>query len=51
MWKTVDGGADYGVPLGSLMMEKYINGKLSAASEAQAQVFENRKISYGSTSR
>jgi len=44
-------GADYGVPLGALMMEQYINGHLSPASEKQAQAFENRKISYGSTSR
>lgn len=44
-------GADYGVPIGSLMMEQYINGKLSAASEEKARVFENRRIGYGSRNR
>lgn len=40
-------GADYGVPLGSLIMEQYINGKLSAHSEKQAEVFQKRHIGYG----
>ena len=40
-------GADYGVPIGSLMMEQYINGKLSPASEARAGEFQRRRIAYG----
>ena len=44
-------GANYGVPLGALMMEQYINGKLSEASEARARDFENKTINYGSYSR
>ena len=44
-------GADYGVPLGSLIMEHYINGKLSPASEARATAFQQRRISYGSGDR
>jgi penicillin-binding protein 2 len=44
-------GATYGVPLGSLIMEKYINGTLSEASKKRADVFQNRHISYGTTSR
>ncbi|MBQ7463104.1 MAG: penicillin-binding protein 2 [Bacteroidaceae bacterium] len=37
-------GATYGVPIGALMMEQYINGKLSEASEARAKSFENKHI-------
>ena len=44
-------GATYGVPLGGLIMEKYIHGKLSEASEKLATEFQNRHISYGTTSR
>ncbi len=44
-------GATYGVPIGGLIMEQYIKGKLSAASEAKATELQNRHISYGSTSR
>ena len=44
-------GADYGVPLGALIMEKYINGKLSPASEARAAAFQKRRIFYGSQDR
>jgi penicillin-binding protein 2 len=44
-------GADYGVPIGALIMEKYINGKLSAASEAKAEHFQNRHIEYGTKAR
>ena len=44
-------GATYGVPFGALIMEKYINGKLSPASEAKAETFENRVINYGSSER
>lgn len=44
-------GADYGVPIGDLMMEQYIKGKLSPASEARAAVFQKKRIAYGSSSR
>jgi penicillin-binding protein 2 len=44
-------GAIYGVPIGSLMMEQYINGKLSPASEAQASVYQSRRIAYGTSNR
>lgn len=44
-------GADYGVPIGALMMEQYINGKLSAASEERASVFQHKRIAYGSRNR
>lgn len=44
-------GADYGVPIGGLMMEQYITGKLSEASEKRAEDFQNRHIVYGSRNR
>ncbi len=44
-------GAEYGVPIGALMMEKYINGKLSASSEASASSFQHRRIAYGTRDR
>ena len=44
-------GATYGVPIGGLIMEQYINGKLSEASERRAEEFQNKHIAYGSTSR
>ena len=44
-------GADYGVPIGALMMEQYINGRLSAESETKAAVFQKKRIGYGSSSR
>jgi penicillin-binding protein 2 len=40
-------GAVFGVPIGALMMEQYINGKLSEASEAKATAMQNRHIEYG----
>ena len=40
-------GADYGVPIGGLMMEQYLHGKLSPASEAQAEQMQKRRIGYG----
>ncbi|MBQ8968440.1 MAG: penicillin-binding protein 2 [Bacteroidaceae bacterium] len=39
-------GATYGVPIGALIMEKYIRGELSPQSEEQARSFENRAIHY-----
>ncbi len=44
-------GATYGVPIGGLIMEQYIHGKLSEASEAKATSLQNRHIAYGTTSR
>ena len=44
-------GADYGVPIGGLMMEQYLKGKLSPASESQAAQMQARRIAYGSSSR
>jgi penicillin-binding protein 2 len=44
-------GATYGVPIGGLIMEKYINGRLSEASEKKAQEFQDRRIAYGSDDR
>ena len=44
-------GADYGVPIGGLMMEQYLKGKLSPASEKMAEEFQNRHIAYGSRNR
>lgn len=44
-------GAHFGVPIGSLMMEQYINGKLSPTSERKATAFQNKHISYGTRER
>jgi len=44
-------GATYGVPIGGLIMELYINGKLSEASEKKAQEFQERRIAYGTEDR
>ena len=40
-------GATYGVPIGALIMEKYLNGKLSPESEVKAKDIQNRRIDYG----
>lgn len=40
-------GADFGVPIGGLMMEQYLTGKLSPAAEAQASAMQARRIGYG----
>jgi penicillin-binding protein 2 len=44
-------GAVYGVPIGALMIEQYLNGKLSEASEAKAEEYSNRYIIYGDEER
>ena len=44
-------GATYGVPIGGLIMEQYIHGKLSAASEKKAETIQHKVINYGSTER
>ena len=44
-------GATYGVPIGGLIMEQYIHGKLSEASKKKAETIQHKVISYGSTER
>src|SRR5574344_126946 len=44
-------GAHFGVPIGALMMEQYINGELSPISEAKAATFQSRHINYGTRER
>ena len=44
-------GAQFGVPIGGLMIEQYLHGKLSAGSEGRASEFQHRHISYGTTER
>ncbi|MGP1625360.1 penicillin-binding protein 2 [Prevotella koreensis] len=44
-------GATFGVPIGALIMEKYINGKLSDGSESKARTMQSRRVAYGSTDR
>ncbi len=39
-------GATYGVPIGALMMEQYIQGELSEASEKKAKSIQERHIEY-----
>ena len=44
-------GATYGVPIGGLIMEQYIHGKLSEASMKRAEEFQHRHIAYGNIGR
>lgn len=44
-------GAVYGVPIGTLMMEQYLNKKLSASSELKAEEITNKVILYGNEER
>lgn len=44
-------GAVYGVPIGALIMEQYIKGKLSPESEKRASDFQHRRIGYGISNR
>lgn len=44
-------GANFGVPIGALMMEQYITGHLSPASEARAAEFQAKRIAYGNAKR
>ena len=44
-------GADFGVPIGGLMIEQYLHGKLSTGSESRATAFQKRRIAYGSANR
>ena len=40
-------GAVYGVPIGKLMFEQYLKGKLSPQSQVQADEIQQRRINYG----
>ena len=40
-------GATYGVPIGRLMIEQYLKGKLSPEDEVMAADIQNRRIDYG----
>ncbi len=44
-------GATYGVPIGGLIMEKYLKGELSDASEKRAADIQNKSINYGTDDR
>lgn len=44
-------GKDYAVPIGALMIEKYLTGKLTPESEEKAKEFEEKKIYYGAQER
>ena len=44
-------GATYGVPIGGLIMEQYLKGQLSEASEAKAKNIQERRIAYGTADR
>ena len=44
-------GAEYGVPIGALMMEKYLTGSLSEESEKKAETISKKKIYYGKDER
>ena len=44
-------GATYGVPIGALLMEQYLNGKLSKESEEKAKIIQNKVIYYGTETR
>jgi len=44
-------GATYGVPIGGLIMEQYIHGKLSDASAKKADDIQHKVINYGATER
>ena len=39
-------GATFGVPIGALMMEQYLNGKLSPESQAKVEYIRERAIYY-----
>lgn len=42
-------GATFGVPIGSLIMEQYLNGELSPESQAKAESIRQRPIYYDTT--
>lgn len=44
-------GATYGVPIGAILMDQYLHGKLSPENEALAEAFSNRVIQYDDNER
>ena len=44
-------GAHFGVPIGGLIIEQYLNGKLSPGSEKRASDFQHRHIAYSTAER
>uniref|UniRef100_UPI0023F3A69C penicillin-binding transpeptidase domain-containing protein n=1 Tax=Hallella bergensis TaxID=242750 RepID=UPI0023F3A69C len=44
-------GADFAVPIAGVLMEQYLNGKLSPEREREAAVLQKRRIGYGSSNR
>ena len=40
-------GAEFGVPIGALMMEKYLTDSLTAESEKKAETISKKSIYYG----
>ena len=44
-------GATYGVPIGALLMEQYLNGSLSEESEKKAKAIQEKVIDYGKDAR
>jgi penicillin-binding protein 2 len=44
-------GAEFGVPIGAVMMEQYLTGKLSPAAQAWANALQSRHIAYGNSDR
>lgn len=44
-------GAKFGVPLGALIMEQYLNGELSESSKIKADHYQSLRINYGNYAR
>lgn len=44
-------GATYGVPIGAMMMDQYLHGKLSPENEIRAEEYSKRVILYGDEER
>ena len=44
-------GAEFGVPIGALLMEKYLNDTLREESKAKVEYIKNRVIYYGEGER
>jgi penicillin-binding protein 2 len=44
-------GAEYGVPIGALMIEKYLTGNLTEESEQKAETSSKKRIYYGKEER
>ena len=44
-------GKDFAVPIGALMIEKYLNGQLTPESEEKAKEMSRKKIDYGQEKR